>query len=137
MPDTPKDPVVEGVGGAATGSGSDGTPLSSLRNSSSSGTESDWTVVVTERIEGIVGTLRDRTTVPITKIVRAVVFGLIITVMGTVALVFGVIGVLRLHVYLPLHPDGRRVWVTYVGLGAIFMLAGAFCWRKRTIRTKE
>lgn len=128
---------MNGVGGGATSPGSDGTPPSSLRNGSPPGTESDWTVVVTERIEGIVGTLRDRTTVPITKVVRAVVFGLIITVMGVAALVFGVIGVLRLHVYLPLHPEGRRVWVTYVGLGAIFMLLGAFAWRKRTVRTKE
>jgi hypothetical protein len=99
--------------------------------------DSDWTVTVTDRIESLVGTVRDRTTVPITKIARAIVFGLIIAVAGIAALVLAVIGILRLHVYLPFHPEGRRVWVTYVALGAIFMLAGAFSWRKRTVRSKE
>ena len=97
----------------------------------------DWTVVATERIEALVGTLRDRTTVPVTKIVRGLVFGLIIAVMGVLALVLGVIGLLRLHVYWWFQPEARKVWVTYVGLGAIFMLAGAFAWRKRTVRAKE
>jgi len=136
MSDTPPSaPAAEPAVGAPTGSDPGWTPPP--RSPAGPGPGGDWTVMVTERIESVVSTLRDKTTVPVTKIVRALVFGLIIAVMGTVALVFGVIGVLRLHVYWPFHPEGRKVWVTYVGLGAIFMLAGAFAWRKRTIRTKE
>jgi hypothetical protein len=139
MPDsTPSEPVAEAAIAGPTGPGPDRTPPpKDSSGSSGTGAAGDWTVAATERIESIVTTLRDRTTVPVTKIARAVVFGLVMAVMGAVALVLGVIGVLRLHVYLPFHPEGRRVWVTYVGLGAIFMLAGAFLWRKRTVRTKE
>ena len=36
---------------------------------------SDWTVEVADRIESVVGAVRDRTTVPITKVARVVVFG--------------------------------------------------------------
>ncbi|MDQ2754734.1 MAG: hypothetical protein M3R71_04205 [Actinomycetota bacterium] len=94
----------------------------------------DWTATVTNRIESVVGTVRDKTTVPITKVARIVVYGLVVAVMATVALVLTVIAVLRLHVYLPFHPEGRRVWVAYAVVGAIFALAGALCWRKRSPR---
>lgn len=100
-------------------------------------TDSDWTVAVADRIEGVVSTLRDRTTVPVTKVARAVVFGLIIATGGIAALVLLVIGLLRLHVYWPFEPGGRKLWVTYVGLGAIFVIVGALMWRKRTVRSKE
>jgi hypothetical protein len=133
MTDTPTDPIVGGAVGADAGTPALGSsPLS--QDPSSDG---DWTVKVTDQIVSLVATIRDRTTTPITKIVRAVVFGVVIAVMGVAALVLALVGILRLHVYLPFHPEGRRVWVTYVGLGAIFMLAGAFAWRKRTVRTKE
>jgi hypothetical protein len=90
----------------------------------------DWTDEVANRIESLVSTVRDKTTVPATKAARAVVFGLLVAVVGTVALTLLTVAVIRLHVYLPFHPEGRRVWVTYAGLGAIFLLAGAFLWRK-------
>lgn len=93
---------------------------------------SDWTVDVADRIESTVSTVRDKTTAPLTKVARGVVFGIIAAVTGVVALVLLVVAVLRLHVYLPFHPEGRRMWVAYVGLGAIFVLAGAFFWRRRT-----
>ena len=96
--------------------------------------ESDWTVAVADRIESVVGTVRDKTTVPIVKAARAVVFGSLAAVAATTALIMLVIAVVRLHVYLPFHPAGRQVWTTDAGLGAIFMAAGAFMWRKRTAR---
>jgi hypothetical protein len=39
--------------------------------------------------------------------------------------------------YLPFDPYGRRVWVGYAALGAIFWLAGAFCWSKRSRKPQE
>lgn len=99
-----------------------------------SGSGPDWTDQVANRIESTVATVRDKTTVPLTKVARAVVFGLVASVLGTLALVLSVVAAVRLQVYLPFHPQARRVWVTDVGLGAIFLLAGAFLWRKRTVR---
>lgn len=91
----------------------------------------DWTVHVADRIELVVETVRDKTTVPITKVARALVFGMIAAVLGTAAFVMLVILIIRLHVYLPFDPPGRRLWTSYAVLGAIFVLAGAFIWRKR------
>lgn len=126
-----------GADDVAVSEGGEAIGARSVRDRPASTTDSDWTVVVADRIEGVVATLRDRTTVPVTKIARAVVFGLIIATGGVAALVLLVIGVLRLHVYLPFEPGGRKLWVTYVGLGAIFVIVGAFMWRKRTARSKE
>jgi hypothetical protein len=91
----------------------------------------DWTVKAADRIELVVETVRDKTTVPVQKVARGVVYGLVAAVMALLAFVLSVIGLFRLHRYLPFQPEARRVWVTYMGLGAIFLLAGMFSWRKR------
>jgi hypothetical protein len=94
----------------------------------------DWTAEAADRIEAVVTTVREKTTVPIQKVGAAVVYGLVAAVLGTMALVLLVVGLFRLHVYLPFHPEGRRVWVTDVALGAIFVVLGGLLWRKRTAR---
>ncbi len=100
--------------------------------------ERDWTVEASSRVESVVGTLRDKTTAPVTKVARTVVFGLVAAVVGLVAVVLTIIAVVRVvDVYLPFDPYGRRVWIVYAALGAIFLLAGAFCWSKRTRKPQE
>lgn len=92
----------------------------------------DWTVEVVHRIDTIVGTVRDKTTVPVTKVARIVVYGTIAAVTALIALWLVCNIVVRLAVsYLPFHPESRRVWVVYAALGAIFLLVGALAWRKR------
>lgn len=98
--------------------------------------EDDWTVQVADRIESVVETVRDKTTVPITKVARALVYGMVAAVLASVALVMTVIGVIRLHVYLPFHPEALQLWTSYVVLGAIFVLAGLFTWRMRHPRRR-
>lgn len=95
---------------------------------------SEWPDQIADRIVAVVDTVRDKTTVPITVVGRALVFGLVAAVLALAALTLLVIAVVRLHVYLPFHPVGRQVWVGYAILGAIFTLAGLFCWGKRTRR---
>jgi hypothetical protein len=102
------------------------------------GSSRDWTVEATERLESLVSTVRDKTTVPITKIARLVVFGLVAAVVAIVALVLVIDALVRIiDAYLPFDPYGRRVWVGYAALGAIFLLAGAFCWSKRSSKPQE
>ncbi|MCU4187137.1 hypothetical protein K6U06_22435 [Acidiferrimicrobium sp. IK] len=91
----------------------------------------DWTVEIADRIESVVGTVRDKTTVPITKVARIVVFGILAGTAAVAALILLVIAAVRLHVYLPFHPAGRQVWVVDAVIAAIFLLAGMFLWRKR------
>ena len=95
----------------------------------------DWTDEVADRIESVVTTVRDRTTVPVTKAARAVVFGLVAGVLGAGAFLLVVIGLIRLlDVYLPYHPLARRVWTVDAGSAAIFLAGGAFAWRRRRPR---
>ena len=92
----------------------------------------DWPAALADRIEHVVTTIRDKTTVPIQKAAAVVVYGLVAAIVGAVALVLLIVMALRLHVYLPYHPEGRRVWTTDVALGAIFAALGGFLWRKRS-----
>jgi hypothetical protein len=96
----------------------------------------DWTVEAVDRIEAVVEVVRDKTTVPAQKVARGVVYGLVAAVMGLMALILLVIGLIRLNVYLPFSPEGRKVWITYMSIGAIFILVGTLLWRKRTPSNK-
>jgi len=100
------------------------------------GTGHDWTAEAADRIESVVTTVRDKTTVPVQKIAAMVVYGLVAGVLGAMALILLLVGLVRLHVYLPFHPEGRRVWTSYVALGAIFVTLGGLLWRRRTAQPK-
>jgi hypothetical protein len=94
--------------------------------------DQDWTVQVADRIESVVGSVRDKTTRPATLVARGLVYGLVAGVLGAALLFLLVLGLTRvLDVYLPFHPVGRRVWVADAGAAAIFLGSGAFLWRKR------
>jgi hypothetical protein len=89
---------------------------------------------LTDRFVSVVGTVHDKTTVPITLIGRAVVFGVLAGVLAAAAGILLIIAAVRLHVYLPFHPESRTVWAVYVILGGIFLIAGLFCWSRRSQR---
>jgi hypothetical protein len=108
----------------------DRTPVQTGGTGSTGGT--DWTVELTNRIESTVATVRDNTTVPVTKAAEAIVFGVVAALLAVVAVVFLVIVVVRLlNVYLPIHPLSRRVWVSDLIAAAIFLGSGAFLWLQR------
>lgn len=95
----------------------------------------EWPAEVAGRIESLVGTVRDKTTVPATTAARAVVYGLVLGMLGAAIGILIVISLVRLlDVYLPFGPLGRRVWVVDAGASAIFLAGGAFMWRKRRPR---
>ena len=101
----------------------------------SKGADHDWTYAITDRIESVVTSVKDKTTVPATLVARILVYGLVVGVLASVALVLLVVaGVRVLDVYLPFHPRARRVWVADAAGSAIFLASGAFLWRKRRDR---
>jgi hypothetical protein len=89
----------------------------------------DWTVQAADTVERVVGAVRDRTTVPLTTIARALVFGLLAAVLGTAAVVFLAIGLVRV---VDVYTGDGRVWIAHGSIGGIFTLAGLFLMRKAT-----
>ena len=88
-------------------------------------TSADWTVQVADTIETVVGSVRDKTAVPLETVARALVYGIVLGTMGITALVLGTILLVRVMSY------ALEVWAVYLILGAIFTLLGLFLWRKR------
>jgi hypothetical protein len=89
--------------------------------------DDDWTVQAADRIEGLVTSVRDKTTVPLTTAARGIVYGLLVAFAAAVAMVlFAIAGVRILDIILP-----SGIWVAYLVLGMVFVLAGVLAWRKR------
>jgi hypothetical protein len=94
-----------------------------------SASDKDWTDEVTNRIEFVVTTVRDKTTVPVTRVADKAIFAVIAGALVVVAVMFLAILLVRmLEVYLPIHPQGRRVWVADAIVAAIFLGSGSFVW---------
>jgi hypothetical protein len=88
----------------------------------------DWPAQTADRIEQIVGTVRDKTVAPVERITRIVVYGILAGILGIAALVLLAIAVVRiLDVYIP-----ADVWAAHAVTGGIFTLGGLFLWSKRS-----
>jgi hypothetical protein len=87
----------------------------------------DWPKQATDAIVNVVDSVRDRTTGPITTAARAVVFGLFVGILAIVVGVLAIIAAIRL--LDEALPSG--VWLPYLILGLVFVLAGALVFRKR------
>ena len=91
----------------------------------------DWTVSAADTVERVVGTVRDKTTVPITTVARALVFGLLAAALGLAALVLFTVALVRA---VDVYTGDGRVWIAHGSIGGIFTLAGLFLLRKATAR---
>jgi hypothetical protein len=90
---------------------------------------SDWTTEATDLVERTVGMVRDRTVEPARALTRAIVYGLLAGLVAVPAIVLLTIGAFRGLVLL----EQGYTWAAWVTLGGIFLVAGAFCWTKRTL----
>lgn len=86
---------------------------------------SDWTIQVAHTIESVVGSVRDKTTTPLETVARALVYGILIIVMGAAAMVLLTIALVRAGTYL------LPVWAVYALVGGLFTAVGLLLWRKR------
>jgi hypothetical protein len=96
-------------------------PMSATNGTSSA----DWTVQIADTIESVVGSVRDKTAVPLETVARGLVYGILMAVIGVTALVLVTIAGLRLLDYL------LPMWAAYAIVGGLFTLLGLFLWRKR------
>ncbi len=92
----------------------------------------DWPVQAADTIVKGVDTLRDKTTGPIQKAARVLVYGLLAAVLGTMVAVLLLIGLIRLvDSIVGIFMDEPRIWVTYLILGVAFTAVGAVVFRRR------
>jgi len=88
----------------------------------------DWAEQTTDTIVRLIGGVREKTSGPLLKIARAVVYGLLAAICGIGALVLVAIIAVRVLNYLP-----GDVWVAHLIVGLLFSLAGLLAWRRRTV----
>lgn len=88
-------------------------------------TSPDWTVQVADTIESVVGSVRDKTAVPLETVARALVYGIVLGTMGLTALVLVTIIAIRALSFV------LEVWAAYAIIGGLFTLGGMLLWRKR------
>lgn len=75
----------------------------------------------------LVDNVRSKTTGPLLTAAKAVVYGIVAAVIAVVALVLLSVSLMRLiNVYLP-----GGVWLSYLLVGALFVILGLLFWTKR------
>lgn len=90
-------------------------------------TDPNWASDFTETIIDTVDKVRNRTTKPIVMVARGLVFGLLSTFLGLMALVLLIVGLSRALINLlewPFDHDSA-VWISHIVLGSLLCLAGA------------
>lgn len=91
----------------------------------------DWPRQATETIVNLVDNVKVKTTEPATKVVRGIVYGIAIVLLGVPALIMLLAGIVHLANQLTTDVLGLGVWLVYLVLGVILTIAGALLWRKR------
>ena len=92
---------------------------------------------IVDRIDQVIGLVRDRTTKPLVVVIRGIVFGLMALVGVLFVAVVLVIALVRgLHSLFDLWWSREvAVWFTYFVLAGVFGLVGALLLRRRRPRT--
>ena len=93
------------------------------------GDGTDWTVQAADTVERVVGTIRDKTSVPLTTVARALVFGVVAGIMGLTVLVLVAVGLVRA---VDVVTGEDNVWIAHLIVGGIFAVVGGFLLRKAT-----
>jgi hypothetical protein len=90
--------------------------------------DTDWTVQAADTIEGLVTSIRNKTTVPLTTVVRGVVYGILAAFAGGAAMVLMAIALVRL---VDVLTGAGNVWIAHLSIGMVFTLVGVWAWSKR------
>lgn len=99
--------------------------------SMSSDNTPDWPQQVTETIVDLVDNVKHKTTEPATKVVRGIVYGIAIVLLGVPAVIMLLVGIVHGLNQIATGVLDLGVWLVYLVLGTIFTIVGAVLWRKR------
>jgi hypothetical protein len=81
-----------------------------------------------DTIDSVVATVNDRAVRPAIVAARAIVFGVIIAVVGVTVVIMFAIGFIRVTTIA-----GHRIWASYLVLGLIFSIVGAVLYSRRGV----
>jgi hypothetical protein len=90
--------------------------------------EPDFVDKAFSQMDHVLDVVHDRVLRPIFIAGRAVAFGFIIVLMSIVLIVALLIALIRLF---DVYVFSSHQWLTYVSIGAVFIIAGLFIWRYR------
>ena len=82
-----------------------------------------------DTVDLVVAFVHNKAVRPLVVATRAIVFGMLIAVLGTVVVLLVSIALLRV---LDLYVFPGRIWASYAVLGAFFSLAGLLAWSRRS-----
>ena len=105
----------------------------------SAATESgDWPAQAADTVVRIVDDVRSKTTDNIVLLVRSIVYGLVILVLGLAIIVMLSVALLRIvDAYLPIGDGvGSATWAAHGLLGALLSILGLGAWMSRTGSTR-
>ena len=109
------------------------TPLRHVRQvlpderAASTPAQPDWAAQTADSIERVVVGLRSKTTEPLERVVRVVVYGIVAAVLGIAVVVLLTIALVRaVDVAIP-----GTVWRADAAIGGIFTVVGLFLWTRR------
>jgi hypothetical protein len=92
---------------------------------------SDWTTQAADAVEKGVILIRDKTVVPAQQGAKVVVYGFLTAFFALTAFLLVTILVFRvLTIFVP-------VWAAWLIIGGIFLIAGGFCWSRRSKKDVE
>ncbi|MGP8060164.1 MAG: hypothetical protein ACLP9C_11055 [Acidimicrobiales bacterium] len=94
-----------------------------------SGLTADWPKKAADTVDLVVDTIHDKALRPIIIGARAVVFGLLVAVLGLTVVTLVSVGILRL---LDVYVFPGRIWASYAVLGLVFCAAGLWAWSQRS-----
>lgn len=100
-------------------------------------TGEDWAAATADAIERAVQSVRSKTADPLERVVRLVVYGLLAGIVGLAIAVLFAVAALRGLVVLIDVVWQPEVWLAYLILGGIFVVAGLLVWRRRTAKTEK
>lgn len=93
--------------------------------------QDDWITQVLDRLDGGIETVRSKTTEPLAKIARYLVYVVLFAVVGITLLTLALILLVRLLELVP-----GPIWWGYAGVGALFLILGTVFWRKAIRATR-
>ncbi len=93
----------------------------------SAGNQQDFAGRLAAHLGEAVEQLQSRTVVPLFWIGRVVVYGVLAAIIAIMIAILAVDAVVKL---LDAYLFGNRVWITYLIVGGITLIAGWFAWRK-------